>query len=146
MLTRAILPTLAALAFVSCTKDEEERMRPQDFMGDPLAVSELVIVKPDEWYALFPGTSDDALGYAADKDLHILTDAIMQNGRVEVYLRIGANTWRPLPALRSDGTPYGLTWRFQARSGSIQFRVDADGDPCEHPPTMQTFRVVAVPG
>lgn len=146
MLRHKILLPLAALAFVSCTKDEEERLRPQDFMGDPLALSHELIVKPDEWYALSPGATDDVLGFAADKDLYVLTDAIMQHGHVEVYLRIGANTWRPLPALRADGTPYGLNWRFQARTGSIQFRVDADGDPCVHPPTMQTFKVVAVPG
>lgn len=140
----ALLLTAIVLS-VGCTK-EEPRPRPQDMVGDPLAVEHTVIVKPEEWEAMGWVPGEDIVGFTAEKDVYAITEDVLAHGQVKVYLRISAGNWRQLPALRSEGAPGGLNWRFTTRPGQVQVRIDRDGEACEVPPTAQTFKVVVVPG
>lgn len=133
---------LPVLLLLACGKDDGTR--PTDLLGDPGSLTAEFYVKPDEWFELDPAVTD-VKGHAVNKDVYILTDAVLQNGEVRVYLRQGMNSWRPLPALRDQGGPQGLNWRFVLHPGRIQIRVDADGAPAPAPTSTEYIRVLAIP-
>jgi hypothetical protein len=140
MRTTAI--TLFVLIMLSaCTRDDSAEPRPPIGPEDVVGQSFVFKVKPADWSP--NGTpGDDTYGFAAINTVNILTDAIAQDGTVQVYVQRANNNWSQLPVSATQGAPGGANWRYTYRAGSVQVFIDKNGASFEAPDQVMELKVV----
>ncbi len=138
--------TLASLlALCACDKDENAGPRP------PLGEDQLVgqefhfKVKTEDWIVNgLPG--DDTYGFAAKSTVNILTEGILENGTVRVYLKRASGNWAELPQWAHQGAPHGANWNYTLHPEQVKILIDRNGEAFAPPEEMMTFRVVVFGG
>ena len=142
---QVLLALALSFALGACIKDEDADARPP-FSQQALSGYEFGFkVKAEDWEAQgMPG--DDTYGYSAISEVYLLTDDIIQNGTVRVYVKRGTNNWAELPVQASQNAPHGVNWRFTCRAGSVQVLMDRNGESFDPPGEMMVFKVVVFPG
>jgi hypothetical protein len=138
---RSILSlALAALVLASCTKDDAEP-RTHPLQANMVGQTSNFKVKADEWEE--HGTpGDDAYGYQVRKNAHLLTEGIMENGTVHLYVQRGAGNWLALPVQAHAGGPEDLDWNFTYEVGHVYVQIDRNGEAFDAPSDQMTFRLV----
>ena len=145
MRTQVLLALILAVMLGACTRDDDADARPP-FSQPELSGYEFGFkVKAEDWEA--QGTpGDDTQGYSAISEVYLLTEEIIQNGTVRVYVKRGINNWAELPMQASQNAPHGVNWRFTCRAGSVQVLMDRNGESFDPPGELMVFKVVVFPG
>ena len=141
----SVLALAVLFAVIGCTKDENSPLGPPNGQEDLVGQEFSFKVKSEQW-EVSGNPGDDTQGYAAISDVYLLTDEILQNGTVRVYVKRGFNNWAELPLQADQNAPHGVNWRFTCRAGSVQVLIDRNGESFDPPGEMMVFKAVVFPG
>lgn len=138
IITLALAPLFL---FSACTEDEQARPRPNMTAEDLAGQNHMFKVSSDAW--LVNGNpGDDMYGFVANSDVNLITEAIVSDGRVRVYLQRANNNWSELPLSAIQGAPGGVNWRFTHRTGLVRILIDRNGESFSAPDETMVFKVV----
>lgn len=138
IITLALAPLLL---FSACTDDEQVRPRPMASAEDLVGQSHMFKVASDAWQV--SGTpGDDTYGYMAFSSVDLITDAIITDGRVNLYIKRANNNWAELPISALQGAPGGVNWRFVHSPGIVRILIDRNGESFSAPDETMVFKAV----
>ncbi len=136
-----ILALSALFLFSACTDDEPARPRPIVSAEDLPGQSHMFKLNSDAWSE--HGTlGDDTYGYMAVGCVDLITEAIISDGRVRLYIQRANNNWAELPLSAHQGAPGGMNWRFVHGPGVVKILIDRNGESFSSPDEALVFKAV----
>lgn len=136
-----ILALAPFFLFSACTDDEQVRPRPMTSAEDLPGQSHMFKLNSDAWQE--SGTpGDDTYGYMAVGVVDLITEAIITDGRVRLYIQRANNNWAELPISVHQGAPGGVNWRFVHGPGVVKILIDRNGESFSAPDETMVFKAV----
>lgn len=136
-----ILALASLFLFSACTDEEQVRPRPMVSAEDLPGQSHMFKLNSDAWHV--SGTpGDDTYGYMAVGCVDLITDAIITDGRVRLYVQRANNNWAELPLMAHQGAPGGVNWRFVHGPGVVKIMIDRNGESFSAPDETMVFKAV----
>lgn len=133
-----------AVLLSSCAKDGEDGAQgPQGPQGNANVQSMTFSVSPGDWSPF--GTSGQVgYGFGVNVIAGIITDEIVDDGAVLLYLKSATDRWTALPVTIPEGSTWNKTWLYHYGDQNVQIEVYDDDQLTVAPTQVNVFKVVAI--